>query len=135
MNALENQKKLPVMVWFHGGAFFAGSNDPLNYGPEYFYERGGKNHEVIFVTVNYRLGVLGFLSFENEMAPGNLGLRDQNLALQWINKYISKFGGDPNNIVLFGLSSGAQSVNYNILSPVSKGLFHKVTFYYHMKTT
>ena len=125
----EQQKKLPVMVWIHGGAFFTGSNDPFMYGPHYFYERNSENHEVIVVTVNYRLGVLGFLSFENEMAPGNLGLRDQNLALRWINKYISKFGGDPDNVVLFGLSAGGQSTYFNIMSPVSKRLFHKVSVY------
>ena len=114
------------MVWIHGGAFLTGSNDPFMYGPEYFYSKTRKNEDVVVVTVNYRLGVLGFLSLENEIAPGNLGLRDQNLALQWVQKYISQFGGDPNQVTIFGLSAGAQSTNYNILSPLSKGLFNQV---------
>ena len=114
------------MVWIHGGAFLTGSNDPFMYGPEYFYSNTRKNEDVVVVTVNYRLGVLGFLSLENEIAPGNLGLRDQNLALQWVQKYISQFGGDPNQVTIFGLSAGAQSTNYNILSPLSKGLFNQV---------
>ena len=124
----DRKKKLPVMVWIHGGAFLTGSNDPFMYGPEYFFPQTNQMDEVILVTINYRLGVLGFLSLENEIAPGNLGLRDQNLALQWVNKHISNFGGDPSKVTIFGLSAGAQSTNYNILSPLSKGLFHQVRF-------
>ena len=71
-------------------------------------------------------GVLGFLSLEDEIAPGNLGLRDQNLALQWVQKHISNFGGDKDKVTVFGLSAGAQSTNYHVLSPQSKGLFDKV---------
>jgi carboxylesterase type B len=114
------------MVWIHGGAFLTGSNDPFMYGPEYFYSQTKQNDEVILVTINYRLGVLGFLSLENKIAPGNLGLRDQNLALQWVSKHISNFGGDPNKVTLFGLSAGAQSTNYHILSPLSTYLFDQV---------
>ena len=118
--------KLPVMVWIHGGAFLTGSNDPYMYGPHYFYSDKDQMDQVILVTVNYRLGVLGFLSLEDEIAPGNLGLRDQNLALQWVQKHISNFGGDKDKVTVFGLSAGAQSTNYHVLSPRSKGLFDKV---------
>ena len=83
------------MVWIHGGAFLTGSNDPFFYGPEYFYTADRTHDDVVLVSVNYRLDVLGFLTLENEMAPGNLGLSDQNLALQWVQEHISKFGGDP----------------------------------------
>ena len=114
------------MVWIHGGAFLTGSNDPFMYGPEYFYSKDVRVEEVILVTVNYRLGVLGFLSLEDDIAPGNLGLRDQNLALQWIQQYISRFGGDPDRVTLFGLSAGAQSPNFHVMSPLSKTLFSKV---------
>ena len=117
------------MVWIHGGAFLTGSNDPFMYGPEYFYSKDVKMEEVILVTVNYRLGVLGFLSLEDEIAPGNLGLRDQNLALQWVQNYISRFGGNPDRVTLFGLSAGAQSTNFHVMSPLSKSLFSKVNYF------
>ena len=114
------------MVWIHGGAYLTGSNDPYMYGPHYFYSNEDQMDKVILITVNYRLGVLGFLSLEDEIAPGNLGLRDQNLALQWVQKHISNFGGDKDKVTVFGLSAGAQSTNYHVLSPQSKGLFDKV---------
>lgn len=78
------------------------------------------------VTPNSRLGVLGFLSLEDSSleVPGNAGLKDQNLALQWVQKNVQHFGGDPNNVTLCGHSTGAVCVHYHVLSPRSVGLFH-----------
>ncbi|XP_015788758.1 uncharacterized protein LOC107365717 [Tetranychus urticae] len=112
----------PVLVWIHGGAFMVGSgNDPDSYRgiPLVIVE------DVVLVTFNYRLGVFGFLN-PGELIPSlpaNLGLWDQNLALQWVNQNIHLFGGDPNKVTIFGQSAGSMSVAYQILSPHSRGLF------------
>ena len=92
----------PVMVWIHGGAFVSGSGTFWDYGPQYFMEAG-----VIIVTINYRLGPLGFLSTATEELPGNLGLWDQALALAWVRDNIRYFGGDPGRVTLFGESAGS----------------------------
>jgi para-nitrobenzyl esterase len=118
------EEKLPVMVWIHGGALVWGS------GSEYKGDELTKR-DVILVTVNYRLGPLGFfahpeLSEENNGTSGNQGYKDQIAALAWVNKNISKFGGDPNNVTIFGESAGSWSVNVLQASPLSRGLFHKV---------
>jgi len=111
----------PVMVWIHGGGFMVGSSSSELYGPDFLI-----NHEVILVTLNYRLGVLGFL-YVPECGIGNAGLKDQNFALHWVKNNIMNFGGDPNNITIFGESAGAASVGYQLMSPLSanKDLFHK----------
>ena len=83
----------PVMVWIHGGGLRSGSNNFIEYGPLNFLD--GK---VILVTINYRLGPLGFLSLGTEDVPGNAGMLDQILALQWIQNYIGEFRGDPNQV-------------------------------------
>eukprot|EP00095_Tigriopus_kingsejongensis_P006873 maker-scaffold605_size125465-snap-gene-0.25 protein:Tk06873 transcript:maker-scaffold605_size125465-snap-gene-0.25-mRNA-1 annotation:"esterase fe4" len=111
----------PVMVFFHGGAFNVGSNDSRLYGPEYWLDYG-----VVLVTVNYRIGPLGFLSLETDDAPGNLGLRDQVLALHWTQEHVGCFGGDRNNVTLLGESAGAMSNFLHLVSPMSRGFFHKV---------
>ena len=90
------------MVWIHGGAFVSGSGTFWDYGPQYFMEAG-----VIIVTINYRLGPLGFLSTATEELPGNLGLWDQALALHWVQDNIRYFGGDPGQVTLFGESAGS----------------------------
>jgi len=113
-----NNTKLPVMVYFHGGGFQW--RVWWYWGPQHFMER-----EVVIVKVHYRLGVLGFLSMGSEMVPGNAGLRDQVLALTWVNENIASFGGDPKLVTIFGESAGAQSVHYHIMSPLSKGLFQR----------
>nr|AJP62543.1 carboxylesterase [Oxya chinensis] len=116
----ENEPLKAVMVWFHGGGFGFGSGNTDLYGPDYLVAA-----DVIVVTLNYRLGALGFLSLEDETVPGNNGLKDQVAALRWIQQNIMKFGGDPNNVTIFGESAGGASVQYHLLSPMSKGLFHK----------
>ncbi|XP_025017411.1 acetylcholinesterase-like [Tetranychus urticae] len=112
----------PVLVWIHGGGFAAGSgNKPDAYRgiPLVIIE------DVVLVTFNYRLGVLGFLNPGKLIPsfPDNLGLWDQNLALQWVSQNIHLFGGDPNKVTIFGQSAGSASVGYQILSPQSRGLF------------
>ncbi|CAH0728291.1 unnamed protein product, partial [Brenthis ino] len=111
--------KLAVMVWIHGGAFAVGSGNAFLYGPDHLVGAG-----VVLVTLNYRLGALGFLSLENEEVSGNMGLKDQVMALKWVRDNIESFGGDPQRITIFGESAGAASVHLHMLSPASKGLFH-----------
>lgn len=84
-------------------------------------------NDIVLAVMNYRLGILGFLSAKDTSlgVPGNAALKDQRLALQWVQKNISKFGGDPLNVTIYGESAGSASVNYQILSPSTKGLFHK----------
>lgn len=83
--------------------------------------------DIVYVSINYRLGVLGFLSLNDTSlnVPGNAGMKDQVLALKWVKKNIEKFGGNPNNVTIFGESAGSASINLHVLSPSSKGLFHK----------
>ncbi|KAH9635555.1 hypothetical protein HF086_003169 [Spodoptera exigua] len=111
---------LPVMVWIHGGGFYTGSGDSDFYGPEFFME-----HDVILVTINYRLEVLGFLCLDTEEVPGNAGMKDQVLALKWVKQNIAAFGGDPNNVTIFGCSAGSASVSCHLVSRMSEGLFNK----------
>ncbi|KAL0880455.1 hypothetical protein ABMA27_002869 [Loxostege sticticalis] len=111
---------LPVMVWIHGGGYVWGSGNDNMYGPEFLVK-----HDVILVTFNYRLGVLGYLCLDTEDVPGNAGMKDQVLALKWVQKNISKFGGDPNNVTIFGESAGGSSVAFHLISPMSKGLFRR----------
>ncbi|XP_032520406.2 juvenile hormone esterase-like [Danaus plexippus] len=112
---------LPVMVFFHGGGFlFGNGTDDSVHGPDYLVEKN-----VVVVTLNYRLGILGFLSLGCKEAPGNMGLKDQVQALIWIKNNIKNFNGDPNNVTIFGVSAGGASVELQMLSPMSKGLFHK----------
>lgn len=108
------------MIFIHGGGFYWGSNTNLLYNPKYLLKK-----EVIVVTVNYRLGAFGFLCLKNQGAPGNVGLKDQIAALKWIQRNIEYFGGNPNSVTLFGESVGAASINYLLVSPTAKGLFHR----------
>ena len=119
----KSNEKLPVMVWFHGGALVWGS------GSEYSGAELTKQG-VILVTVNYRLGPFGFFSHpelsEETGTSGNQGFKDQIKSLEWVKQNIHKFGGDPNNVTIFGESAGSWSVNVLQASPLSRGLFHKV---------
>lgn len=118
--------RLPVMVWIHGGGFTRGSAISDAYDGENFARKG-----VVLVTINYRLGVFGFLAHpglaaESEHhASGNYGLQDQVAALHWVKKNIAAFGGDPNNVTIFGESAGSWAVNALMASPLAKGLFHR----------
>ncbi|XP_055921512.1 juvenile hormone esterase isoform X2 [Eupeodes corollae] len=116
----DTSEKLPVMVFIHGGGYMFGYGDSNLYKPLYLMQEG-----VVVVTLNYRLGAFGFLSLPEANIHGNAGLKDQHLALQWVSDNISHFGGDPNNVTLFGESAGASSVHFHFLSEKSRKLFHK----------
>ncbi|PSN50221.1 hypothetical protein C0J52_07808 [Blattella germanica] len=98
---IETDVPKPVMVWIHGGAFMFGSGSINEGGPHYLMD-----HDIVFVSINYRLGALGFLCMENEEVPGNAGMKDQVLALKWVQENIRQFGGDPNKVTIFGESAG-----------------------------
>ena len=127
------------MVFIHGGGYLCGDGGAAFYGAELFMD-----YDVVLVTINYRLGPFGFLSMGDEVIPGNQGLWDQRLALEWVRDNIAVFGGDPNKVelgtdwicichfletltyqvTLFGESAGAMSVMHHVLSQQSTGLFH-----------
>ncbi|GFO42139.1 carboxylic ester hydrolase [Plakobranchus ocellatus] len=107
------------MVWIHGGGFVLGS--ALPYSPSRMVTDG----DVIVVTIQYRLAAFGFLSSGDGAVPGNMGMRDQLLAVNWVKDNIRQFGGDPNDITIFGESAGSASVAALALTPGSKGLFTK----------
>ncbi|XP_069694919.1 venom carboxylesterase-6-like [Periplaneta americana] len=109
---------LDVIVNIHGGGFTYAEGSYL--GPKYLLDR-----DVVLVTFNYRLGPLGFLSTEDEVVPGNMGLKDQTAALRWIQRNIASFGGNPASVTLTGQSAGGASVQYHYLSPTSHGLFQR----------
>lgn len=117
-------EKRPVMMFVHGGGFAYGSGSLSTYEGTHLAEDG-----VVVVTINYRLGVFGFLALaelDTEGSnSGNFGLQDALAALQWIKKNIAAFGGDPENVTIFGESAGAHAVGLLMSSPLSKGLFHK----------
>ncbi|XP_068941904.1 cocaine esterase-like isoform X2 [Petaurus breviceps papuanus] len=110
---------LPVMVWIHGGALVLGSAS-VHDGSVL-----SASQNVVVVTIQYRLGVLGFFSTGDEHAPGNWGFLDQVAALRWVQKNIAHFGGDPGLVTIFGESAGGMSVSSHVLSPMSKDLFHR----------
>ncbi|ALC39049.1 CG3841 [Drosophila busckii] len=106
---------LPVIVYIHGGANVLGSgHSRYEAGPEYLLE-----HELLLVAFNYRLGALGFLN------GGNYGYLDQVLALKWVQRHIAKFGGDPRNVTIMGMSAGSMAVSLHLVSPLSQGLFQR----------
>ncbi len=118
--------KRPVMVWIHGGGFLVGS------GAAEMYDGAtlSKNGDVVVVTINYRLGALGFLYFDGIKGhqagfDDNLGIRDQVAALQWVHDNIASFGGDPNLVTIFGESAGAISVQTLMVVPSAHGLFKR----------
>lgn len=124
--APKNARKAPVMVWIHGGSLRIGSGGSL------FYESSAlANRGVVVVTINYRLGILGYLAHPSLTAEsphassGNYGLLDQMEALKWVKQNIGAFGGDPANVTVFGESAGAMAVVTLMASPLSRGLFDK----------
>ena len=121
-----NASKAPVLVWIHGGALSGGYSHEAIYNGAKFAQRG-----VIVVSINYRLGVLGYLAHPGLSAEspqgvsGNYGLLDQIEALRWVQRNIEAFGGDPSNVTIAGESAGDLSVMYLMASPAARGLFHK----------
>ncbi|KAF8763226.1 Acetylcholinesterase-1 like protein [Argiope bruennichi] len=117
----KNGSKLAVLFWIHGGGLTYGSNRKDIYDARALASHG----DVIVVTINYRLGVLGFLTSNTEDAPGNVGLYDILIALQWVNDNIESFGGDKNRITVHGQSAGSIAISILCISPLAKGLFSR----------
>ena len=120
------QGRRPVMVWIHGGGFNMGAGSQEMYDGQHIARRG----DVVLVTINYRLGPLGYLYLDQITkgaipASGNEGLLDQVAALRWIRDNISAFGGDPDNVTIFGQSAGGWAVCSLLAMPAARGLFHK----------
>ena len=119
-------EKRPVMLWLHGGAFLVGSGSLPIFDGSALAQRGA-----VVVTINYRLGRLGFLAHpelsaeQPYRASGNYGLLDQIAALRWVQANIAAFGGDPNRVTIFGQSASSSSVSSLMASPLAKGLFHR----------
>lgn len=124
--AKKGDEKLPVLVYFYGGGFIAGSSDEYRYDGENMARRG-----IVSVTVNYRLGIFGFFALpaltkeSPNHSSGNYGYLDQTAALRWIKDNISSFGGDPDKITIAGESAGSISVSAQMASPLAQGLFHQ----------
>ncbi|XP_014476490.1 PREDICTED: esterase E4-like [Dinoponera quadriceps] len=112
--------KLPVIVYVHGGSFKTGSSDSKLYAPDYLMD-----HNVILVTLNYRLNVLGFFSTTNRVAPGNYGLKDIIAALHWVQENIHNFEGNPESVTMMGSSAGAALIHFLALSKKTERLFHR----------
>jgi para-nitrobenzyl esterase len=117
--------KLPVMFWIHGGGYEAGAGSEPRHNGDFLPLKN-----VVLVTINYRLGVFGFLATpdlakEGNGAAGNYGVSDMVAALQWVKANIRQFGGDPDNVTIFGESSGSYAVSSLMASPLAQGLFHK----------
>ncbi len=121
-----DQKKRPVLFWIHGGGYTAGSSQEL---PSYDGENLSKKGDVVVVSINHRLNVLGFLDLsaygEKYKTSANNSILDIVAALEWVKANISNFGGDPNNVTIFGQSGGGAKVNNLMAMPRAKGLFHK----------
>lgn len=114
-NTATSQNRLPVMLWIHGGAFIKGSGNRAQFAPDFLIR-----HNVIIISINYRLGPYGFFCLDTPTVSGNQGLKDQFLALKWINENIQSFGGDANKVTIFGESAGAWSIHLHLLSENEK---------------
>lgn len=123
---LNDGGRRPVMVWLHGGGYAAGSGQEL---PSYDGANLARKGDAVIVTLNHRLNVLGFLDLsafgEEYAASGNAGLLDLVAALRWVNRNIEAFGGDPDNVTIFGQSGGGGKVSTLLATPAAAGLFHK----------
>lgn len=123
--AKRTDEKLPVFVWYFGGGWQVGNTAEMEFDGERFARRG-----IVFVSINYRVNVFGFLchpeiTAENPTQPGNFGLLDQQLGTKWVKENIAVFGGDPDNITIGGQSAGGGSVLMQMASEQNKGLFNK----------
>ncbi|KAI8439894.1 hypothetical protein MSG28_001357 [Choristoneura fumiferana] len=107
--AASSRNRLPVLVWIYGGGFEIGFAGRYLYGPKFLVR-----HDIILVTLNYRLGPYGFMCLDTPAAPGNQGLKDQQLALRWVRDNIEAFGGDADKITIFGESAGSASVDFHL---------------------
>ncbi|KAM5262697.1 carboxylesterase 1D-like [Ctenodactylus gundi] len=116
---LKKKSRLPVMVWIHGGGLVTGGASTYDGVPLSAHEN------VVVVTIQYRLGILGFFSTGDEHSRGNWGHLDQVAALQWVQDNIASFGGNPGSVTIFGESAGGESVSVLVLSPLAKNLFHR----------
>ena len=116
-------RMLPVMFWIHGGGFTLGSASQPIYDGGALCERG----DVVVVTINYRLGALGYayLGAHGDWASANCGQLDQIAALRWVQANIEAFGGDPGNVTIFGESAGSMAVCTLLSMPAAEGLFHR----------
>nr|XP_018910757.1 PREDICTED: esterase FE4-like [Bemisia tabaci] len=114
------KKKLPVLFFVHGGRWLVGSSNSHVYGPEFLLAE-----DIVLVTINFRLGVFGFLSSGDDVAAGSWGLKDQVLALKWVQDNIEIFGGDPYRVTIMGESKGGAAVNSMFYAPSAKGLFKR----------
>ena len=108
-----------VMFWIYGGAFYSGSSTLDVYDPKIL----SSEENVVVVSIQYRVASLGFLFMDSPAAPGNAGMFDQLMAMQWVHNNIEAFGGNPHNVTLFGESAGSASVSMHLLSPLSRSLF------------
>ncbi|KAJ8920753.1 hypothetical protein NQ315_004893, partial [Exocentrus adspersus] len=117
---IPKNRLLPVMVFIHWGGFFTGFASRDYLGPEYLMDKN-----VVLVTFNYRLGILGFFSTNDDASPGNYGLKDQVAVLKWVNDNIKHFGGNNEKVTIFGQSAGGASVNFHMFSAESRNLFHQ----------
>ena len=120
-----DHSKLPVMFWIHGGGYSGGASSEPRHNGDFLPLKG-----VVLVTINYRLGVFGFLvtdelAKEANGAAGNYGLLDMVAALHWVNSNIKNFGGDPGNVTIFGESAGSFAVSTLMASPLAQGLFQR----------
>lgn len=136
---------MPVIVYIHGGGFVSGSAHPNSVGPEYFMD----GEDVIFIAINYRLGVLGvftkhlfpfylyikfykfqkgFMSTGTIHCPGNFGLKDQKRALRWIQRHIEFFGGNKRSVTLMGVEAGAASAHIHMMSNSTSGNIRLYTY-------
>ncbi len=124
--AVTGDEKLPVAFWIHGGGYGGGNGGEMEFDGEAFCREG-----VILVTINYRLGLLGFMAHpwlsaeSGQQVSGNYGILDQIEALRWVHENIEAFGGDPRNVTAFGQSAGCMSVQTLVSSPLTRGLIHK----------
>jgi para-nitrobenzyl esterase len=124
---VNDNKKRPVMIWLHGGGFSAGSGQELK---SYYGENLSRRGDVVLVSLNHRLGVLGYLNLaeiggEKYANSANVGMLDIVAALEWVRDNIANFGGDPGNVMIFGQSGGGGKVNTLMAMPSAKGLFHR----------
>jgi para-nitrobenzyl esterase len=124
--SINDGKKRPVMLWIHGGGFTAGSSQEL---PSYDGENLSKKGDVVVVSINHRLNIIGYLDLsaygDKYKSSANISILDMKSSLEWVKANIANFGGDPNNVTIFGQSGGGAKVNTLMAMPSAKGLFHK----------